>query len=210
MQEAEENKYFTYLFAKLTELLEPLAKLSTAAPTNLLAAFNEGRPFKHTAFYHEVLAALNKSSRSSATPPYDEEDAARPFQNEYVQASFLAVHARIQEAAQPLSSQPLATPELLAGAPPLKLKVDMVDLLDLFEIMLARGDWEQNPKVSRKVLCQRITALFELPASKKGSKKSDAERLYYLMGEREKDKSKTLTNSSKKGLYDKIKPNEKK
>lgn len=204
----EELKYLSYLETKLTALPELLARLPTAAPTGLLAVIKAKRLFKHTPFFRQVTKALAVPDKSTATPPYDEEKVAQPFQNEYVQAAFLAVYVRVQGELQKRSvaSMPEPAPVLSADLPPLLLKTEMVDLLDLLEIMQERGDWKLRDKVSRKVLCQRITTLFELPPSERGAQAPDWQRLYYLMGEREKDKSKTLTNQSKKGLYKAIRP----
>jgi len=208
VQGPEESKYLTHLLAKLAELPKHLAKLPTAAPTHLLTAFTTGVPFKYTAFYRQVLKALAAPGKSTATPPYDEEAVASPFQHEYVQASFLEVHARVRKEIELPASQAGPDSLLATDEPPFTLKVDMVDLVELLEIMQERGDWKKNSTVSRKVLCQRLAALIKLPPSKKGSEKPDWQRLYFLMGEREKDKSKSLTNRSKKGLYDAIKPSE--
>jgi hypothetical protein len=204
----DEIKYLTYVVTKLMALAEPLARLPTAAPTSLMPAVKAERPFKHTSFFRQVTKALAVPGKSTATPPYDDEEVARPFQNEYAQDNFLAVYLRVNGELQKriISSKP--EPTLSADLPPLILKVDMVDLLDLLEIMQERGDWKLRDKASRKLLCQRITTLFELPPSKKESKSPDWQRLFYLLGEREKNKSKTLTNQSKKGLYDAIKPPE--
>lgn len=201
----DELKYLAHLLTKLAELPEVLARLPTAVPTNLLRAFKAERPLKHTAFYRRVTAAL-AASQAIATPPYDNEQVAHSFQGEYIQAAFLDLYLRVNRELQKRTVPPVVGAAFSSDASPILLQVDMVDLLDLLEIMQERGDWKLKEQTSRKILCQRIAALFELPTSKKGAQSPDWKRFYDLMAARESDKSKTRTNRSKKGLYDAIKP----
>jgi hypothetical protein len=145
------QRYLRSLTHKLEAILDPIASLPTAAPTNLRTIVENGQVFGHTSFYQQVIQALPARGRGLATPAYDEEEIALPFQNEYIQANFLAVLRLVQQQLTAFESTDQLLPaNLPTPQEPVSAANNELDTTEVVATDLGRLANDQQARASRK------------------------------------------------------------
>jgi hypothetical protein len=204
-------RYLHSLARQLDAILEPIASLPTAAPTNLLALVEKEQIFVHTSFYKQVKRALAARGKGAATPVYDDEEVALPFQNECIQDNFLAVLRFVKEQLASLEVTPAQSGQGRRTAketlPPYIWKSGLNRLLDLLLTLEEKHHMrKRNDDESPQNLAKAVTALFQLPESATASELEDWQRFRQYVATKDPDDSKIYSKRAKKRYFDGIEP----
>ena len=200
--------YLEQVRFKLDKALPIISGLPTSVPTNLASIVQNRTSYANSAFYLEVEEALKSDIDGQVNRLLDER-TSMPFQNEYIQGSFLRVFNIIAElitSYNPANDKQDIYQRNIGAPPPFIWKSGLSDLLDLFLTLQEKNHLDIRPIESPLEVSKAVTELFQLPPSLKQSQLEDWERFKQYFATTENEKPKVYSKRAKKSFFEQIKP----
>jgi hypothetical protein len=165
----EGNKidYLEEMRTQLDAVIDAVASLPTVKPIKLQQVLKRNKHFPHSDAYKRLIDPLGVREQEASSPQRDE-SAARPFQNEAIQADFFEVY---QFLAQRLAAVKRESPSTLPTGkkqperkpqPLITWHAQPKDLADLLFTLEAKKHLTLNV-TNKNALSRAITSLFQLP-----------------------------------------------